>query len=256
MTMTDELLFEVENGVGVLTFNRPHAHNAITMAMYDELERICESMSSRSDVKAIIITGAGGKAFAAGTDISQFREFSGADDALDYEQRIDRVLSALERCPVPTIAAIPGACIGGGAGIAAACDLRIASTRLKFGFPIARTLGNCLSASTLTRLSALLGSSRLREIIFTARLIEAPEAMKIGLIIEQHDENGALMAHAQELAKLVSSHAPLTLQATKEGLRRLATSDFRDEDLIARVYTSNVAGRLATIVLVAPGTIG
>jgi len=179
MTTTDELLFEVENGIGVLTFNRPQAYNAITMAMYDELEGICESMSNRSDVKAMIITGAGGKAFAAGTDISQFREFSSADDALEYEKRIDRVLSALERCPVPTIAAIPGACIGGGAGIAAACDLRIATTRLKFGFPIARTLGNCLSASTLTRLSALLGASRLREIIFTARLIGAQEAMEL-----------------------------------------------------------------------------
>ncbi len=235
---SDELLFELTDGIGLLTFNRPEAFNAITMAMYTQLEQICNSLSDRKDVKALILTGAGKKAFAAGTDISQFRDFSGAQDALDYENRIDSVLSALERCPVPTIAAIPGACIGGGAGIAAACDLRLATNELKFGFPIARTLGNCLSSATLTRLSALVGAGRLRELIFTARLMKADEALQIGLVMEVHESHDALMNRAQELATSVAGHAPLTLRATKEGLRRLATSDYRDDDLITLCYTS------------------
>jgi len=239
MTSTDELLFEVKDNIGLLTFNRPDAYNAITMAMYDQLKKTCESLSTRNDVKALILTGAGEKAFAAGTDISQFRDFSSADDALNYEKGIDEVLSALERCPVPTIAAISGACIGGGAGIAAACDLRISTTTLKFGFPISRTLGNCLSAATLARLSTLLGASRLREIIFTARLIEIDEAMQIGLVMAQHDDHESLMKNALELSQKVAGHAPLTLRATKEGLRRLAASSVADEDLIAQVYTSD-----------------
>ena len=238
MVSKDELLFDVNDGIGLLTFNRPSAYNAITMDMYIELQQICEALSTRDDVKALILTGAGEKAFAAGTDIGQFRDFAGADDALEYEKRIDSVLSALERCPVPTIAAISGACIGGGAGIAAACDMRLATTELKFGFPIARTLGNCLSAATLVRLSALVGAGRLRELIFTARLMNADEAMQIGLIMHQHKSHEALMNHAKTLATMVSGHAPLTLQATKEGLRRVAKSDFRDEDLIVKCYTS------------------
>ena len=122
--MTDELLYDQRDGIGHITFNRPQARNALTFAMY---ERLAEIAASPGDVRAVIIIGAGDMAFAAGTDINQFRAFSGADDALAYEARVDRVLGTLERCPVPTIAAIAGACTGGGAAIAASCDLRIAA---------------------------------------------------------------------------------------------------------------------------------
>ncbi|MEA2775260.1 MAG: enoyl-CoA hydratase, partial [Acetobacteraceae bacterium] len=153
--MTDELLYDQRDGVGHIVFNRPRARNALTFPMY---ERLAEIAADPGDVRALIITGSGEKAFAVGTDINQFRAFAGADDALAYEARIDRVLGVVERCPVPTIAAIAGACTGGGAAIAAACDLRIASTNARFGFPIARSLGNCLSMSNLARLSALIGT--------------------------------------------------------------------------------------------------
>jgi enoyl-CoA hydratase/carnithine racemase len=165
--MSDELLYHQAAGIGHITFNRPQARNALTFPMY---ERLAEIVADPGEVRAIIITGAGDKAFAAGTDINQFRAFSGADDALAYEARIDRVLGTIERCKVPTIAAIAGACTGGGAAIAAACDLRIASANARFGFPIARTLANCLSMSNLARLSALVGPARVIEMIFTARL--------------------------------------------------------------------------------------
>src|SRR5690349_17402547 len=141
--MASELLYEVQGAVGVITFNRPAAHNALTFEMYDRLGEICASAAaSDGTLRALIITGAGGRAFAAGTDISLFRDFRSAADGLGYEERMEKVFNKLERCPVPTIAAIPGICTGGAAVIAAACDLRIATHSLKFGFPIARTLAN------------------------------------------------------------------------------------------------------------------
>ena len=114
-------------GVGRITFNRPQARNALTFAMYERLAAICEEVETKKDVKVLLLTGAGDKAFASGTDISQFRAFKEPKDALEYEARIDRVLGTLEKCPIPTIAAISGACTGGGAGIAACCDLRVAT---------------------------------------------------------------------------------------------------------------------------------
>lgn len=233
--MSDELLYEQRDGIGHITFNRPQARNALTFAMY---ERLAEISAAPGDVRVLIIAGAGDKAFAAGTDISQFRAFSGADDALRYEAQLDRVLGIVERCLVPTIAAVAGACTGGGAGIAAACDLRIAAANARFGFPIARTLGNCLSMSNLARLSALIGPARVIEMIFTARLLSATEAMSAGLVTEVLPDQSALEARAVELATLLGGHAPLTMRATKEALRRLRENLPPDEDLIRICYTS------------------
>jgi enoyl-CoA hydratase len=233
--MTDELLYDQRDGVGHIVFNRPRARNALTFPMY---ERLAEIAADPGDVRALIITGSGEKAFAAGTDINQFRAFAGADDALAYEARIDRVLGVVERCPVPTIAAIAGACTGGGAAIAAACDLRIASTNARFGFPIARSPGNCLSMSNLARLSALIGTARVIEMIFTARLFSAADALSVGLVTETVPDQHALEARALELAMLLAQHAPLTMRATKEALRRLRDSLPPDEDLIRLCYTS------------------
>ena len=138
----NELLYEVRDGIAYLTFNRPQARNALTFAMYEGLAEICAAANEDRSIRAMILTGAGEKAFAAGTDISQFRTFDSPEDALGYEARMDRVLGTLERCRVPTIAAIAGACTGGGAAIAACCDLRIGASNARFGFPVARTLGN------------------------------------------------------------------------------------------------------------------
>ncbi len=235
-----ELLYRVADGIGWVTLNRPQARNALTFAMYDGLADICSRVLEEGAAKVLVIAGAGEKAFAAGTDISQFRSFETREDALAYEARIDRVLSAVERCPVPTIAALAGACTGGGAGIAAACDLRIASSDLRFGFPIARTLGNCLSAASLARLSALVGQGRVRELIFTARLVGAEEALAAGLVSEVLDDRAAVMTRADALAKTIAGHAPLTLRATKEALRRLrvAAAEVDDHDLIELCYLS------------------
>ncbi|MFX0545977.1 enoyl-CoA hydratase/isomerase family protein [Roseovarius sp. S1116L3] len=231
---------ELRDGILWVTFQRPQSRNAMTFGMYERLASLCCEMPTDGSVRAMVISGAGGKAFAAGTDMTQFRAFETAQDALDYEHRIDAVLEAVERCPVPTIAAINGACTGGGASIAAACDLRIASASLKFGFPIARTLGNCLAAGNLARLSDLIGAGRVREMIFTARLIEAEEALRIGLVSEVLPDEDALMARAAELADHVGSMAPLTLRATKEAMRRTrAATAVDDSDLIVSCYMSD-----------------
>ncbi|MBV8914654.1 MAG: enoyl-CoA hydratase/isomerase family protein [Acetobacteraceae bacterium] len=235
--MSDELLFEVTDGIGRVTFNRPAQRNALTWAMYDGLVGAIEQANADDGIRAMVLTGAGGRAFAAGTDIGQFRAFNAPEDAIGYEQRIDAVLNALEACRVPTIAAIAGACTGGGAGIAACCDLRIAAEGARFGFPIAKTLGNCLSMANLARLSALIGAARVKEIIFTARLIETEEARQIGLVSEVVAPD-ALLSRADELAQTVAGHAPLTLRATKMQLRKLRGDVPEDEALILMCYQS------------------
>jgi enoyl-CoA hydratase len=237
---SQDLLYNVENGIARLTFNRPQARNALTFAMYERLAEICETITADRSIKALIIAGAGGKAFASGTDISQFRSFHTPHDALEYEARLDRVLGTLEGCRVPTIAAIAGVCTGGGAGIAACCDLRLGTSSARVGFPIARTLGNCLSAASISRLSALIGAARVKDLVFTARLIEAPEALAIGLLKEVVPDVDSLQRRAEETAALIASHAPITLEVTKEAVRRLqrSISPEADEDLILRCYMS------------------
>src|SRR5258708_2244967 len=150
----------------------------------ERMAEICESVNADRSIKAMILTGTGDKAFASGTDISQFRAFKTAQDALDYEARIDRVLGTLEAVRVPTIAAIAGACTGGGAGIAASCDIRIGTETTRIGFPIARTLGHCLAMSNISKLVPLIAPARTKDLIFKARLVEAPEALALGLLNE------------------------------------------------------------------------
>ena len=238
--MSAEITDELCDGILWVTFNRPQARNALTFEMYKRLAELCRQMPTDGSVRAMVLSGAGGKAFAAGTDMTQFRAFETPQDALNYEQQIDDVLEAVERCPVPTIAAIHGACTGGGGSIAAACDIRIASESLKFGFPIARTLGNCLAAGNLARLSELIGAGRVREIIFTARLIEAQEALQTGLVSELLPDETALLSRASKLADKVGGMAPLTLRATKEALRRnRAALQVDDSDLIVSCYMSD-----------------
>jgi enoyl-CoA hydratase len=237
---SEELIYQVEGSTGVVTFNRPQAHNALTFDMYERLGEICEGLAADGPVRALIITGAGGRAFAAGTDISLFRDFKGAEDGLAYEARMEKVFKKLDACAVPTIAAIPGICTGGGGAIACACDLRIATKTFKFGFPIARTLANCLSASSIARVAALTGVGRAMDMIMTTRLIEAEEALAIGLVNELFDSQEALMARAHAIAAQIATQAPLTMRATKEIVRRMRerSTGVEDEDMIALCYGS------------------
>src|SRR5258705_1115717 len=218
VTATEDLIYAVEDGIARLIFNRPQARNALTFAMHEQMAAICETVNADRSIKAMILTGTGDKAFASGTDISQFRAFKTSQDALEYEARIDRVLGALEQVRVPTIAAIAGACTGGGAGIAACCDIRIGTEATRIGFPIARTLGNCLSMSNISRLVSLIGPARTKDLIFKARLVETPEALALGLLNEVVPDVAALQQRADVTTKPVVGPAPITLEVDKESV--------------------------------------
>lgn len=238
---TSELLTERDGPVATVTLNRPEKRNALTFEMYTGLAEYCRSAADDVDLKAIIVRGAGEKAFAAGTDIAQFRDFKGAEDGLAYEKKMDGILGDIEAYPKPIIAAITGACTGGGAAIAALCDIRLATRDIRFGFPIARTLGNCLSIANLRRMSTVIGATRTKEIIMTSRLIEAEEALTIGLVSELFNDADALFARANELAAQIATFAPLTLRVTKNMFVRMMAAEpvVDDDDLIALCYGSD-----------------
>ncbi|GAB4180281.1 MAG: enoyl-CoA hydratase/isomerase family protein [Thalassobaculales bacterium] len=238
--MDEELLREVRGNVMYVTLNRPQARNALTFSMYAGLAETADRVAADPAIRAMVISGAGGRAFAAGTDISQFRGLATPEDAIAYERRIDAVLTRLENCPKPTIAAIAGACTGGGLAIAAACDLRIGAADARIGMPIARTLGNCLSMISYARLTALIGAARVADLIFTARLIDGAEAKAIGFLSEVVDPPEDLPARAEALATTVAGHAPLTLAATKRALHRLRdiTRQVQGDDLVTMCFTS------------------
>ena len=239
--VSQEILYQVKDGVGRITFNRPEARNAFSFRMYDRFAEICKQAADDTSVKVLVLIGATEKAFAAGTDISEFKNFSTAQHALDYEARINGLLDAFERIPIPTIAAIAGVCTGGGSTIAACCDLRIGAANARFGVPIGRTLGNCLSMANYVRLAALLGPARVKEIIFTARLIDASEARAIGLLSEVLPDYASQQIRADELARTVASQAPLTLRVTKQALRLIKEKMTPEEDrnMILTCYLSH-----------------
>lgn len=237
--MDGSIRVEDAGPVRVITIDRPDKMNALTLEMYEALAAAFASVPVEG-TRCLLIRGAGGRAFAAGTDIAVFRDFKTPEHGVAYERRIDEILSTIERCPLPVIAAMAGVCTGGGAAIAAVCDLRLATRDLRFGFPIARTLGNCLSAASLARLTALLGAGRVKDLIFKARLMDAAEALNCGLLSEVLDDATALDGRAMELAIRISGFAPLTLSATKELLRRNAVQGgvADDHDIVAKCYTS------------------
>jgi len=243
-TSADELLTHRQGPVRWVVFNRPQARNAMTWNMYDRLVEICREVNEDPSVRALILTGSTsrGPAFVAGTDIAQFRAFKTPEDALDYEQHGANVMRTLEEVRVPTIAAIAGPCTGGGAMMAACCDLRLGSPSARYGFPIARTLGNCLSVPNYARIVDLIGAPRAKDLILRARLLGAQEMLQLGLITELVPDEEALLPRAQEWGEQIAELAPLTLQTTKEALLRIRDQrvpEGSDADLILRCYLSS-----------------
>lgn len=212
--------YQVREGVAWVGFNRPESRNAMTWTMYDALERICREADADPEVIAVVFHGCGGDAFVAGTDIKQFADFDHPDQGVAYERRIDVVLAGLETMKTPTIALLEGFCVGGGAAIALACDFRYSTPSLKFGVPIAKTLGNCLSVTNVSRFMDLVGVPRTKEILMAAKLIEAPEAAAIGLVNKVFDP-ADIHQQVAEIAQAFSRRAPLTVQAAKEVINRV-----------------------------------
>ncbi|MGZ8259725.1 MAG: enoyl-CoA hydratase [Caldimonas sp.] len=236
----EDVIVERDGAIVTLTFNRPEARNAMTWGMYQRLHEVCDEVDGDDAVRVLVLKGAGGKAFVAGTDISQFTSFASGDDGLRYEREGDERSARIARVTKPVIAQIQGFAVGGGFGIAAGADLRIATPDARFGAPIARTLGNCLSMRAYARYLDLLGPSRLKELIFTARLLSAAEALAAGFVHEIVAAE-AIEARVRELAAQVAAHAPITLRVTKEAIRRLqeARTIPNGDDLIAATYGSD-----------------
>lgn len=238
---TVQTIFEVEGPLAILTFNRPEARNAMTWTMYEALVETCERVDADLALAVLILRGAGGKAFGAGTDISQFQSFKEADDAVRYEARISAVLDRLDRVSKPTIAQVDGVAAGAGCAIAITCDLRVGTSATTMGIPIARTLGNCVSTGTYARLLDVVGPARAKDMLLTGRLVGADEAHAIGLLsrIASPDAIGTVV---KTLALEIAANAPLTVRATKEMTRRMMAARRREEsdrDLIEMCYMSD-----------------
>ncbi len=239
MIETEQLLYERRGSTAFVTFNRPEARNAMTWEMYEALYGCCEEVDADEEVRVVVLRGAGDRAFVAGTDIKQFLEFESGEDGIEYEKKIERIVGRLEAVRKPTIAVIDGYAIGGGLSIAAASDLRVCTPEAKFGMPIARTLGNCLSIENYARMMALIGPARTKALILTARMFSAEEALTAGLATEVVPRE-EIDDRVEELCAALASHAPITMRVTKEALRRLTLAGMPEaDDLVREIYGSH-----------------
>jgi enoyl-CoA hydratase len=229
----------VDAGVARVVFDRPAARNAMTWAMYEQLGIICKALGSDASVKVVTFRGAGGAAFVAGTDIEQFKAFRSGEDGLAYEAKIEHIIGQLEALPMPTVALIEGWAVGGGLAIATACDFRIATTGSRFGVPIAKTLGNCLSIANLARLNLAFGQARVKRMLMLAEMLSDQEALACGYLNELVAASEIDAASARLCERLMTL-APVTQSVIKESLRRLVTHDLPlGDDLIRRSYSSD-----------------
>ncbi len=230
--------YQRTGAVAHITFDRPAARNAMTWTMYEQMADACKQVAADKEVRMAVFRGAGGKAFVAGTDIGQFRDFKTAEDGVEYERKVAQYLLLVEELPVPTLAVIEGWAIGGGLAIATACDLRIATPGSRFGVPIARTLGNCLSVENNALLVSAFGVARTKKMLILAENLTAEEATSAGFLAEiVPPEN--LDARMSELCARLAGNAPVTMRVTKEAIRRLLHAGMPEgADLIRQCYGS------------------
>lgn len=228
-----------EGPVAHVTFDRPQARNAMTWKMYNEFAAICADLRKDKTVRTAVFRGAGGKAFIAGTDIAQFLAFKAPEDGLAYEEKIEGFLTGLETLPIPTIAVVEGFAVGGGMAIASVCDFRVATPGTKFGVPIARTLGNCMSTGNVSRLVSNVGPAIAKRMLLLGELLTAEIAASVGFV---HDvvAADAIDARVKEMTDRLVKNAPITMKVSKEGIRRSTEAFVLDgEDLVRETYGSN-----------------
>jgi enoyl-CoA hydratase len=235
--MTGRVHFKKSGAVASVLFDRVEARNAMTWEMYEQFAEACQAITDDGEIRVALFRGAGGN-FAAGTDIAQFAEFTGGESGIAYERRIESLIELMEKIPKPVIAVVEGNCVGGGLIIAAVCDLRISTKSARFGVPIARTLGNCLSPFNVARLVAHFGPARTKRMLLFAELISAEEAFNCGFVarIVEAEE---LERMGDELCTRVAAQAPVSMSAAKEMMRRIGVANVPDcDDLIRQVYGS------------------
>jgi enoyl-CoA hydratase len=251
VTKTNKMLARNDGGVGYVIFNNPERHNAVSLDMWDATSRILEGFANDEEVRVVVLTGAGGKAFVSGADISKFEsERATLEATRRYNASVEKAYTGIQQFAKPTIAMIRGYCIGGGVGLAVCCDLRICSDNSRFAVPAAK-LGLGYSYAGLRRLVDVVGPAFAREIFFTARQFDAEEASRMGLINRVVPE-AELEAYVKNYAETIAANAPLTVKAVKyiigevmkdESTRNLA----RCAELVEQCFASNdfIEGRRA-----------
>ncbi|GAB78074.1 Enoyl-CoA hydratase/carnithine racemase [Austwickia chelonae] len=224
-----------------IVFNRPHRHNAFTAVMYEQLTSVFEELAADRAARVVLLRGAGALAFAAGNDIAEFADMTEGAQAVAYERRVRSMLTTLADLPQVTIAAIDGLCVGGGLAVATYCDLRVATSSSRFGYPIARTLGNALSRPLLERCVHIFGESTTRQMLLASRLCDARRAYELGVLLTVCESRTELDRELDDLVEGILHAAPITVRTTKEQLRRISASQedpVLDETLLEAAYGS------------------
>ena len=246
MAKTEKVLSRKEGGVGYVVFNNPERHNAMSLDMWSTMGRIMEDFRRDDSLRVVVLTGAGGKAFVSGADISRFGEERSSEEAVaHYNETTEKASLALHTYPKPTIAMIRGYCIGGGLGIAMCCDLRIAADNSTFAVPAAK-LGLGYGHAGVKRLMDVVGPSFTKEIFYTARQFNAEEAKTMGLI-NRVLPDAELEGYVKKYADTIAGNAPLTIKAVKyvvgellkdeskrdvAGAEKIVSDCFRSKDYI------------------------
>lgn len=233
------IVLERRDQVAHVTIDNPAAHNALTSGMWLKLRDAARAIADDPTIRVAVFRGAGGKAFVSGTDISGFAKFTSGADGVAYERNGDACMRALDEIPVTTIAVIDGWPIGGGLNIASVCDFRIATPDARFGSPIGRTLGNCLSAQSLARIGGAVGVQIARRMVLLGEILTAPELLACGFLLRVI-ERDAMEAEIEALCRRAGENAPLTTRATKTILREMLLAKLPgDEATIRQVYGSD-----------------
>ena len=243
MTKTDKMLSRKEGAVGYLTFNNPERHNAVSLEMWEAAAGYLEEFRNDKAIRVVVVTGAGGKAFVSGADISKFEEERSSQEGIDrYNAAVDHANSAFYNFPKPLIAMIRGYCIGGGFGLALCCDMRICTEGSKFGVPAAK-LGLGYRYDGLKKLVDLIGPSYAKEVFFTARQFTAQEAQTMGFV-NRVVGDGELEAYVKDYAETIAANAPLTVDSVKfivaQALKDPAERDLAQcEAMVQACFASN-----------------
>jgi enoyl-CoA hydratase/carnithine racemase len=251
VTKTEKMLARKDGRIGYVIFNNPERHNAVSLDMWAATSRILEDFARDDEVRVVVVTGAGGKAFVSGADVSKFEsERANLDATKVYNATVEKAYAGLQDFAKPTIAMIQGYCIGGGVGLAVCCDLRVCSDNSRFAVPAAK-LGLGYSYAGLRRLVDMVGPAFAREILFTARQFDAEEARVMGLV-NRVVPTAELDSYVKNYAETIAANAPLTLKATKyiigeimkdESKRNVA----RCAEMVEQCFTSSdfIEGRRA-----------
>lgn len=227
--MSDEILVERKGAIATVVLNRPKSHNAITIGMYTELPKVVSELDDDHAVKVIVLRGAGEKSFASGADISEFeKERGNATSARNYNERVAEAEHAIEGLKKPTIAMIHGYCIGGGAGLALACDIRFADTKGRFAITPGK-LGLVYSLESSKRVVDLVGPARAKWILLSGLQIHAERALSLGLFDELTSPE-ELEQFTYDFAETVCSRAQFSVRAGKEMVHRIVMGQVQDDE--------------------------